>query len=118
MSAPVWIAVGLVGGGASVARYLLGDSVAAATRTAFPLGTLAVNVSGALALGLLVGLRVHGTAFVLLGTALLGTFTTFSTWMLESERLARSQRVWLAAINLVASLVAGVGAIALGRLVG
>ena len=51
-------------------------------------------------------------------SVLLGTFTTFSTWMLESERLARSQRVWLAAINLVASLVAGVGAIALGRLVG
>ena len=89
MSAPAWIAVGLLGGAASVARYLLGGIVTAAGRASFPLGTLAVNVSGALALGMLIGLRVHGTALVLLGTAMLGAFTTFSTWMLESDRLGR-----------------------------
>ena len=60
MSAPVWIAVGLLGGAASVARYLLGGIVTAAARSSFPLGTLLVNVSGALALGVLIGLRVHG----------------------------------------------------------
>jgi CrcB protein len=118
MSAPAWIAVGLLGGLASVARYLLGGVVTAAGRSSFPLGTFLVNVSGALALGLLVGLRVHGTALVLAGTATLGAFTTFSTWMLESDRLGRYERLRPAALNLVASLVAGVAAVALGRLVG
>jgi CrcB protein len=118
VSAPAWIAVGLLGGAASVARYLLGGIVTPSGRSAFPLGTLLVNVSGALALGLLVGLRVHGTALVLLGTAMLGAFTTFSTWMLESDRLARYQRIRLAAVNVAANLVAGVAAVALGRLLG
>lgn len=118
MSAPAWIAVGLLGGAASVARYLLGGIVTAAGRASFPLGTFAVNVSGALALGVLIGLRVHGTALVLLGTATLGAFTTFSTWMLESDRLGRYQRIRPATVNVVASLVAGVAAVALGRLLG
>ena len=118
MSAPVWIAVGLLGGAPSVARYLLGGIVTAAARSSFPLGTLLVNVSGALALGVLIGLRVHGTALVLLGTATLGAFTTFSTWMLESDRLGRYERLRLATANVAASLGAGVAAVALGRLLG
>jgi CrcB protein len=118
VSLEVWIAVGLLGGSASVARSLLSGLVTAAPRTSFPLGTLVVNVSGALALGLLVGLRVHGTALVLLGTATLGTFTTFSTWMLESHRLGGGKRIGPAAINLGASLAMGLAAVFLGRLVG
>jgi CrcB protein len=118
VSAPVWIAVGLLGGAASVARYLLGGIVTAAARSSFPLGTLLVNVSGALALGVLIGLRVHGTALVLLGTATLGAFTTFSTWMLESDRLGRYERLRPATVNVAASLGAGVAAVALGRLLG
>ena len=118
MSAPVWIAVGLLGGAASVARYLLGGIVTAAARSSFPLGTLLVNVSGALALGVLIGLRVHGTALVLLSAATLGAFTTFSTWMLESDRLGRYERLRPATANVAASLGAGVAAVALGRLLG
>jgi CrcB protein len=119
VSAPVWIAVGLLGGAPSVARYLLGGIVTAAARSSFPLGTLLVNVSGALALGVLIGLRVHGTALVgLLGTATLGAFTTFSTWMLESDRLWRYERLRPATVNVAASLGAGVAAVALGRLLG
>ena len=86
----------------------------AAARSSFPLGTLLVNVSGALALGVLIGLRVHGTALVLLGTATLGAFTTFSTWMLESDRLGRYERLRPATANVAASLGAGVAAVALG----
>jgi CrcB protein len=118
VSLAAWIAVGLLGGSASLARHLLSSLVTVAARTSFPLGTLVVNVSGALALGLLVGLRVHGTALVLLGTATLGTFTTFSTWMFESDRLARGTGMGPAAINLLASLAAGLAAVLLGRLIG
>jgi fluoride exporter len=118
VSALAWIGVGVLGGCASVARHMLGRAVTAARGGAFPLGTLAVNVLGAFVLGLLVALGVHGTALILTGTAALGAFTTFSTWMLETDRLARYDRRALAAINLTLSLLAGVGAVALGRLLG
>ena len=59
----------------------------AARRLEFPWGTLAVNISGAFALGLVAGLALHGDALLLAGTSLLGSYTTFSTWMLETYRL-------------------------------
>jgi CrcB protein len=80
----------------------------------FPLGTLAVNVSGAFALGVLHGAGVGGDALTLTGTALLGSYTTFSTWMLESERLGEDGEPLLLWANVVVSLFAGLAAFALG----
>ena len=54
----------------------------------FPFGTFVVNGLGSLLLGLLIGLDVTGNDMLIAGTATLGSFTTFSTWMLETERLA------------------------------
>ena len=62
--------------------------VSASTGGRFPLGTLIVNLSGALVLGIIVGLALHGNAYLLAGTAVIGSYTTFSTWMFESHRLA------------------------------
>ena len=52
------------------------------------------------------------------GTAAIGSFTTFSTWMLESQRLTEDTEIATAALNVTLSLVAGVGAAAIGRLIG
>ncbi|HTA13005.1 MAG TPA: CrcB family protein [Solirubrobacteraceae bacterium] len=49
---------------------------------------------------------------------MIGSYTTFSTWMLESHRLAEDGRRWLLGANVTLSLAAGVGAAALGRLLG
>jgi CrcB protein len=57
-------------------------------------------------------------AYLLLGTATIGSYTTFSTWMLDTERLARDGRLARAAINLATSLLLGVVALALGRALG
>ena len=84
----------------------------------FPLGTLLVNLSGAFVLGVLVGIALQGDAYLLAGTAVIGSYTTFSTWMLESHRLAEDGRRRLLAANVVLSLLLGVGAAALGRLIG
>jgi CrcB protein len=115
---PVWIGVALIGGAGAVARFLLDAAVSARVGAAFPWGTLVVNVSGAFLLGFLAGLAVHGDALVLAGTAALGSYTTFSTWMLEAERSGEdgdSLAMWL---NIALSLAAGLGAAALGRTIG
>ncbi len=52
-------------------------------------GTLVVNLTGSFVLGLLTGLSVTGDALLLFGTGLLGAYTTFSTWMVESLRSPR-----------------------------
>ncbi|HEY4996608.1 MAG TPA: fluoride efflux transporter CrcB [Solirubrobacteraceae bacterium] len=117
-SLALWLGVGVLGGAASVARFLLDRRVQALALSRFPLGTFTVNVSGALVLGVLVGAGLSGDAFLLLGTATIGSYTTFSTWMLESQRLAEGGGRRLAALNLVVGLALGAGAIALGRLIG
>jgi fluoride exporter len=118
MSLPVWIAVGLLGGIGALGRFLVDGIVAARTRHEFPLGTLVINLSGATLLGFLVGLGFTGNRLLLAGTATLGSYTTFSTWMLETQRLAEDGEVALAGANILISLVVGVSAAALGRLVG
>jgi CrcB protein len=118
MSAPIWVGVALLGGAGAIGRFLLDGWIAARTRGDLPLGTLVVNLSGALALGLLTGLALSGDALVLAGTATLGSYTTFSTWMLETQRLAEDAELPLALLNIALSLLAGVGAAALGRSIG
>jgi fluoride exporter len=112
----LWIAVGALGGLGALARFALDALVSSATGARFPLGTLAVNLSGAIVLGMLLGLALHGHAYLLAGTAAIGSYTTFSTWMLESDRLAEDGSRWLAGANVTLSLVLGVAAAALGRL--
>ena len=85
----------------------------------FPLGTLAVNLTGAFTLGLLVGAGVQGYLLLLLvGVAALGSYTTFSTWMFESHRLGEDGERRLAAANLAVSLAAGLVAALAGWALG
>jgi CrcB protein len=114
----VWVGVGLIGGAGSVARFLADSVVASAAGRDFPLGTFAVNVSGAVILGLITGLALGHDQALLAGTAAVGSYTTFSTWMLETQRLAEERQHAKAAVNVIASLAAGVAAAALGRLIG
>lgn len=118
MSVWVWVGVALLSGIAAIGRFLLVALVSSRSGGAFPLGTFAVNITGALLLGLLTGLAVEGDALVLLGAATLGSYTTFSTWMLETQRIAEDGAIAVAAFNILLSLAVGVGAVALGRLIG
>lgn len=119
MTAGLWVAVAAIGGVAAVARFVVDTAVSARLAgTALPFGTLVVNVSGAFALGLLAGLAVRGDALLLAGTAALGSYTTFSTWMLETHRLGEDGRRGLLALNVVVSAAAGLGAVAIGRTLG
>jgi CrcB protein len=85
VSLPVVLAVGTVGGIGAIARFLLDGTVAGRLGRGFPYGTLVVNLSGTLALGMLTGAALDPDAYRIAATGLLGAFTTFSTWALESH---------------------------------
>jgi CrcB protein len=114
----LWGGVALLGGVGALARFTLSGAVARRTPAWFPYGTLAVNVSGSALLGLVSGLTLHGDALTLVGGGLLGSYTTFSTWMLDSERLAEHRSGRAVSANLAGSLLLGLAAVALGRALG
>jgi len=114
----LWTGVGALGGAGAVARYLVDRLVSERSGGRYPAGTLAVNLSGSALLGLLAGVALRGDALLLAGTALLGSYTTFSTWMLDCLRLRAADRRIAAAANLAGSLALGLAAVALGRALG
>jgi CrcB protein len=118
MSAPVLLAVGVVGGAGAVARLVLDGTVSARVRGSFPFGTLAVNLAGAFALAVLFGAALGANAYRIAGTGLIGAFTTFSTWALESHRLGEDGQLGLGLLNVGISLALGIAVAWAGRHVG
>lgn len=122
--ASLYVALG--GGGGAVLRYQVGQAMTqwlgVKPATAFPWATLTVNVSGSLAMGLLVGILArHGetgeTWRLLLGVGVLGGFTTFSAFSMEMVQLAERGAFGLAALYAGVSVAAGVAAMVLGLFV-
>jgi len=114
------LAVGvlLLGGTGAVARFVFDSLVERRNASEFPFGTFAINVSGSLVLGGLTGASLASSTLLLAGTALLGSFTTFSTWMFETQRLAEDGELPLAALNVGLSVLAGLAAAAAGYALG
>lgn len=118
MTALVWAGVAVLGGAGAVCRFVLDRAVTARIGRPFPFGTLAVNLSGALLLGFLGGLLLPPHVALLAGTGFVGSYTTFSTWMLETQRLTEERRLGPALANLAVSVVLGLAAAALGLWLG
>ncbi|MEO8335102.1 MAG: fluoride efflux transporter CrcB [bacterium] len=116
----VYVAVGSAIGG--VARFVVGSWIQRRLdgATAFPIGTLFVNVTGSLLLGaiLVVVSRQQGesanTMRLLLAVGLCGGYTTFSTFSAEALGLMEKGGGGLAALNVVASVALGVAAVFAG----
>ncbi len=118
MSAGLIAAVGLLGGAGAVARLLLDGAISERVAVAFPVGTLAVNLIGSLILGIVSGAGIGADGARLVATGLLGSFTTFSTWIYESHRLAEDGEAGVAFANVAISLIAGVGLASFGIVIG
>jgi CrcB protein len=116
-TAAVWAGVVLIGGVGSVLRFVVDRAVARRASRPFPFGTLAVNISGAALLGFLAGLALSKEAALLAGTAFVGAYTTFSTWMLETQRLGEERRLSAALANIVVSVLLGESAAFFGQLI-
>jgi CrcB protein len=99
-------------------RYLSDRAVQSRHDTVFPWGTFAVNVIGSLILGLVTGAVTAGGASpqvqLAVGTGFCGALTTYSTFSYETLRLLEGDARLFAAANVVAGIVAGVGAAFLG----
>lgn len=111
----LWVGVLVAGGIGSVLRFMVDGAVARRAARSFPFGTLTVNISGAMLLGLVGGLALSRHAALLADTAFIGSYTTFSTWMLETQRLGEERQVWTAVANLVVSVVLGMSAALVGQ---
>jgi CrcB protein len=113
-----WIGVGVFGAIGSWARFQVGGLVMARRPSEFPLGTFVVNLTGGFLLGLLTGLSVTGDGLLVFGTGLLGGYTTFSTWMVEAQRLGEDGEWALMWSYLLGSMAAGLATTGLGWLIG
>jgi CrcB protein len=94
-------------------RYLTDRAVQARVdghHGVFPWGTLTVNITGSLILGIVTGAASSADVRLLLGTGFCGALTTYSTFSYETLRLAEEGARFYAAANAVVSVVAGLGA--------
>lgn len=95
----------------SVSRFLIGDWVS--NETGFPFGTLYINLMGCFFLGWLFSFtekrtRKHPRIVLFLGTGFTGSFTTFSTFSVETVQLAEAGSIWLAGLYVLLSVFLGV----------
>ncbi|MGE2728267.1 fluoride efflux transporter CrcB, partial [Mycolicibacterium vaccae] len=105
----------VLGGVGAVTRWAVDRQVSRRASGPFPYGILVVNVTGALLLGVVTGLTLPPTAALLAGTAFLGSYTTFSTWMSQTYELGEQGRRRAAVVNIALSVVLGVSAAFLGH---
>lgn len=122
MNALVIALVGLAGGLGAGTRFVVDGLIRAKLRTALPVATIAINVTGSFLLGLIAGaVIVHAAPpelQVIAGTGFLGGYTTFSTASFETVRLVQSRRTGLALLNGIGTAVVAVAAAAAGLAVG
>ncbi|HET6360277.1 fluoride efflux transporter CrcB [Streptomyces sp.] len=117
-----WLLVALGAAIGAPLRFLTDRAVQTRHDSVFPWGTFAVNVVGCLVLGVLTGAVTAGAASshvqLFLGTGLCGALTTYSTFSYETLRLVEDGAKFYAAVNVIAGVVAGLGAVFAGVVFG
>jgi CrcB protein len=113
-----WVALGTAFGGP--ARYFISGVIGRRFGETFPWGTTVVNATGALAIGVAAAAAVTAgpmqtpATWQLVVVGLLGSYTTVSSFSLQTLALARDGQIWQASGNVLLSLVLCLAAVALG----
>ena len=122
MTASLFILLSLAGGLGAVGRLVVDGAIRARVSGTLPWGTIIINLTGSLLLGLLAGLTLGQVVpeawHLVLGTGFLGGYTTFSTASFETVRLLQERRWMLSAVNALGTLVCATAAAGLGLWVG
>lgn len=120
MSAWVYLVACLAGGLGATLRWVIDTVIHARLQIRFPLGIFIVNVTGSFALGLATAALGSSEELLVIGTGLLGGYTTFSTVAVASATLADVGMRRTAAVNIIGTFVtcvlAALGGVALGQL--
>lgn len=118
MTAFAFLGLAVAGGLGAVLRFVVDGIVNTRTQGALPVGTLFINVTGSFLVGIVVGLAsatvLDDVWATIIGTGLLGGYTTFSTASFETVRLVQQQRSLIAAMNGLGSILLGLAAAAVG----
>ena len=113
-----YLLVAFGGGIGSLARYLAGTAVSTRFASAYPLGTMIVNLTGSFLIGLLMTLLSerlpHPYWRLLLVVGFLGGYTTFSSFEWETFSAVRGGGLWIGLVNVVGSVTLGYAAVWLG----
>jgi CrcB protein len=112
----------LAGGLGAALRLVFDGLIRDQVRSTYPVATTIINITGSLLLGLLTGLASRQLLphewQLIIGTGLLGGYTTFSTASFETLGLLEDRRYAAAALNAFGLLITGIGAAAVGLITG
>jgi len=106
---------GLFGG---ITRFHIGKIISQKSVVKFPLGTLIINITGAVLLGMVTSVDAGNNIYLLFGDGFLGAYTTFSTFMYEGFCLFRGNKKKNALTYIIGSLILGIAGYAAGYALG
>ena len=104
----IYLLAGIGGAAGSIARFVIGRTISKKAKSPFPFGTFAINILGALLLGIVSNIHCSENMYLLLGDGFLGGFTTFSTFMYEGFHLFENNEKWNASVYIGVSLILGI----------
>lgn len=108
------IFIGFGGALGSVSRFALGKMIAERTSTTFPIGTVIINVVGAILLGIISNMNIDNSVSIMFTEGFLGGYTTFSTFMYEGFNLFQENEKLNAFIYIGGTLILGIFGYVLG----
>lgn len=110
------------GGLGALARFILDGFVRTRLGRGFPWGTMLINISGSLLLGILIGFTLNHQEFsnicLIIGTGFCGGYTTFSTMSFETVRLIEMHQFGKALFNMLGTLSVALASAELGIIIG
>lgn len=99
-------------------RFQLGRAISQKANTSFPIGTIIINISGAILLGFLTSVKPDGRVYLLLGDGFCGAYTTFSTFMYEGFKLFQENEKFNAFLYILGTSILGIVGYVCGYVLG